>query len=202
MRIFSTLWMLGLLLVALVGCQRAQRPADFTGGQALETVAQADPKIRARIQAVNAELSELVDHPWAGAYHGGFGAGGTSDRLILAPRSGYFLSMPGRKSSCSSGCPNCAGGRHVTAQGDVVVSRSGTLRLAMQLSPTEIVLVSDLMPVAWEGRRYLIPVEDMDRFRAAIKEGIEPRSSLAGDFLLRENDHKIKVIAPPVLPCS
>ena len=67
MRILATIWMVCLLWIAAGGCQRPLTPVALTGGQSDGTVAQAqaelDPKIRARVQAVNAELSELVDHP-------------------------------------------------------------------------------------------------------------------------------------------
>ncbi|RJP37031.1 MAG: hypothetical protein C4547_06225 [Phycisphaerales bacterium] len=193
-------WMtMGMLLTALAGCraagggaaaERAPQPALFT----IE-----DPAASTRLASIRRELAGLDDHAWAGVYHRGDPAGAVGDDLILAPQSGYVLQLRGRTGVCRSGCPNCAAGRASVASGAIVPGPRDSLKLAMELSPGEVILVEELVPAQRGRQHYLVPVNELDAFQSAVQAGTEPRAELKDRLYLREADplHPPPAGAPP-----
>ena len=51
--------------------------------------------------------------------------------------------------------------------------------------------------VRWGSREYLIEPREMLSFASAINAGFEPRSTAAGDFLLREGDWELPIAGSP-----
>ncbi len=178
-----------LVLALCAGCRTGGRATKPTAdGQGSPEFIVEEPAAKARLASIRKELAAAQDHPWAGVYHRGDPYGPVGDDLILAPGSGYVLQLRGRKGTCSSGCPNCASGHASVAAGTIVTSTQDTLKLAMELSPGNIVLVEELVPLHWGARRYLVTVEQYDGFLAAVDAGTEPRTTLAGPYYLRESD--------------
>ena len=101
-----------------------------------------------------------------------------------------------------AGGPSGAGVSVVWAQGPIVLTARGTLKLAMELTPGEIVLVDELVPIRWGPRRYLVSADELSAFVEAVRQGDEPRSTTAGEFLLRRGDWNLRVTGEPVIPVN
>ncbi len=54
-------------------------------------------------------------------------------------------------------------------------------------------VASKYLCVKWGQRHYLIRQGELDQFEAAIEDGIEPRTSIEGQFLLRHGDWELAV---------
>jgi hypothetical protein len=104
----------------------------------------------------------------------------------------------------------------ITAAGDFHLHSTGCFAAAettgrVSLQGAEVVLesvtkgrreVSRYRLVPWGGRHYLVPAEDLRRFREEIDKGSEPRGGPQGVFYLRREDWKIPVSGKPDLPAG
>jgi len=138
--------------------------------------------------AIDGELAQLKDHPWAGKYYHGNGTS-VNITLALAPTNGFVFYW--------HGCLGVYGQNF----GTVEVS-SGLLKLGYVLTnaakPFRDLSVPYL-PVVWGERKYLIATNEMIEFCNAINGKWEPRKGL-GDFLLRQGDEKKGVTGWPEIP--
>ncbi len=136
---------------------------------------------RARYEQVKRELSGLKDHPWAGTYR--VGSRGRGPALLVAPESG-FVSKTESHGSWESDLNF----------GDVTFSKDGTL-LPRYTFPPVFWLSSELVPVRWAGRRFLVPVKIIPAFCMAINSGHEPGRHLSGgrdEFVFVREDDRSK----------
>jgi len=60
--------------------------------------------------------------------------------------------------------------------------------------------MTDLLPITWGDRIYLIPNKDLQSFCSWISDGHEPRDDADGLFLLRNEDWKKPTKGAPSLP--
>lgn len=178
----------GCVLGLIAGCQQgASRGVEQTPAPAsLWRV--ADPTVGARLARIEEEIGKKPGHAWAGRYV--LSARSDSDRLVLAPRSGYVL-ISGKAGSCCKDAesgPKCAAdcpGAREAVDGEIVMTGQGRIRLALELSPGHIILAGEFSPMTAGGRHYLISTEELDAFREAVRKGEEPRKGHEGLFLMR-----------------
>lgn len=138
--------------------------------------------------AIRRELSSIGAHPWAGEYYEGDGLGANIS-LSLAPKTGVAATW--------TGCLGLYG-----ANRGRIVEHDGRLQFGFDAPnargfggfPDEVV------PVAWSGRRYLLPEAEMIEFVNAIHHGREPRDRVHGGFLLARGDEDKPVHGLPGLP--
>lgn len=138
--------------------------------------------------AIRHELSSLGAHPWAGEYYEGDGLGANIS-LTLAPKTGVAATW--------TGCLGLYG-----ANRGRIVEHAGRLQFGFEAPnargfggfPDEVV------PVAWSGRRYLVPEAEMIEFVNALHHGREPRDRVQGGFLLARGDEDKPVHGMPGLP--
>jgi hypothetical protein len=138
---------------------------------------------------VLAELQGLDAHDWAGDYCAG-DLLGVNLSLTLAPRTGFVYEWHG-----------CLGlyDRNYGA----VALEAGRVRLSPTFKDRKLDFVgiaSELIPVPWQGRRYLIPVKEVIDFCNCVNNGHEPRTTAHGRFLLRRSDETKNVAGLPDLP--
>jgi hypothetical protein len=143
----------------------------------------------AKSKLIEQELKSLDKHPWAGDYYYGDGLG-MNVHLELAPQSGFVFTWHG-----------CLG-LYDLNYGDVV-EKAGRIRLVFTF-PNERKgfqgMASELMPVLWGERHYLIPSDGLVDFINQINAGFEPRNMLHGRFLLKRGDEVKKASGDPNIP--
>src|SRR6185436_12407323 len=61
-------------------------------------------------------------------------------------------------------------------------------------------IASDLIPIPWGKRRYLVPADEMVGFCNHVNDGTEPRDGIHGSELLRRGDEKKPVSGLPKVP--
>lgn len=130
---------------------------------------------------IQAEISELTKHPWAGEYYKGDGLG-ENCYLAISPTQGYVFEW--------SGCLGMYDRNYgsVSVQGNELhlqYTLSGQRRRGLGLAPI-------LVPVSWENRHYLVPNDEIVELCNAVNIGSE-REWESGRFFLRRGDP----IAPP-----
>lgn len=106
---------------------------------------EAEAEAGKRREAVQAELSTLTNHPWAGEYYEGDGLG-VNVRLFIAPKSGYVFEWRG-----------CLG-LYDRNFGAVTVA-NGRLRLSFAYPNKREGfkgIAEQLVPIRWGERAYLV----------------------------------------------
>jgi hypothetical protein len=148
----------------------------------------------ARTKKIKLELRRIKGHDWAGEYFFGDGLG-VNISLALAPESGFVYSWH-----------DCLG-LYDLNYGDVEFT-DGKIKLHFKY-PNERVgslgMPSELFPVRWGNRHYLIAADGMVDFANAINAGMEPSSLFggrSGSFLLRQGDEKQPVAGQPDIPAA
>lgn len=143
-----------------------------------------------RHDSIVAELKRLgKDHAWAGDYFFGDGKG-VNVSLDLAPEAGFAFEW--------HGCLGDYDRNYGTVQAE-----GGLLHLRCELPNFNEGfqgIATNLVPVTWGTRHYLIAVEEMPDFCNAVNAKDEPRSRPWGRFLLRRGDEETPVSGRPELP--
>jgi hypothetical protein len=146
--------------------------------------------IDARFARIRAETAGLGDDPgWSGRYYRG---DGLAENLVveLAPEAGYAIRL--------TGCLGTYDQDHGTC-----TERDGRITLASAFPDVPEPprrLASEIVPVRWGERRYLIPGDGLLAFANAVNAGTEPRDGAHGSFLLRVGDERRRVEGRPELP--
>lgn len=144
-----------------------------------------------RKQAIEQALAAEKTSRWAGNYYEGDGLG-ANIILSLAPDAGAVTTW--------TGCLGLYAANH----GLLTEGADGVIRMSY-VAPndtTRIGFPSELMPVSWGRRQYLIPPDKLVEFATAINHGREPRDDAGGFFLLRQGDEKHAASGLPSLPTS
>lgn len=138
---------------------------------------------------IDAELADLKEHPWAGQYYFGDGLG-VNARLKLAPKSGVVFIWTG-----------CLG--VYDRNYGKVIEDNGLIKLALSL-PNDRQgfqgVATELAPVIWGPRHYLISVEELPAFCSAVNSGLEPREGTHGLYFLRAGDESKSICGQPEIP--
>jgi hypothetical protein len=166
---------IGALIPFVVGASLVQVPPD-------------GEKATRQRDAIRRELSSLDAHPWAGDYYEGDGLGANIS-LTLAPKTGVAATW--------TGCLGLYG-----ANRGRIVENAGRLQFGFE-APNDSGFggfPDEVVPVAWSGRRYLLPEAEMVEFVNALHHGREPRDRLHGAFLLARGDEHKSVRGLPGLP--
>jgi hypothetical protein len=148
----------------------------------------ATEAVKKREADIRSELQRLTDHDWAGQYYQGDGLGANLS-LTVAPEAGAIFRLRG------------CGGLYDQDHGGIT-EQQGVLKIAWKLDrkvkkgdpPTELLLVR------WSQRRYLVPIEEIARFCAAVRSGLEPRKERQGFYYLRLGDETKPTSGQPELP--
>jgi hypothetical protein len=142
-----------------------------------------------RAKKIRQELRHFKDHDWAGEYYFGDGLG-VNVSLALAPESGFVFSWHG-----------CLG-LYDLNYGDVAFTNGAVKLLFKYPNKQEGFkgIASELLPVRWGRRHYLIAVDRIVDFTNAINAGTEPSSGRSESFLLRRGDENRAVAGRPTLP--
>jgi len=168
---------LSLIFLATVWCGKAAESE-----KAVRTISQQD-------FALDGEIAQLKEHPWAGKYSYGDGMS-VNITVSIAPENGFVFHWHG-----------CLG-EYGKNYGAVEVA-NGLLKLSPVL-PNDAKPFRDLsvpyQSVIWGKRRYLMATNEMIEFCNAINGRSEPRESALGMFLLRLGDEKKPVDGKPELP--
>ena len=155
-----------------------------------------------RRSRIKSELGTLKRPAWAGEYCQGDFRGDHCHppclRLLLDAQSGfvfesYYYTRDAVHNRYSSGLSDLDYG--TVEVGTEALSL--TPELPKRLTPY-YAAYSDLVPVTWTGRHFLIPVSNMTAFLNHINAGWEPR--FEAKFLLRRGDEKKPVRGKPDLP--
>ncbi|MCC7292393.1 MAG: hypothetical protein IT449_10075 [Phycisphaerales bacterium] len=148
----------------------------------------AEAEAARRLAAIDAEIAASPAHPWAGRYV--LSDQPTTDRLAVAPLAGYVL-ISGKAGSCckdaaaGQSCgPDCPGSREAVF-GDIIVTPQGRLRLALELSPGNVISAGEYAPIARGSNRCLVPADGLEAFGKAAAEGLQPQERVEGGFFVR-----------------
>lgn len=146
-------------------------------------------KLDEKQSVIQSEIDELQSHPWAGRYL--YGSSVSYFKLAIAPGSGFAFS--------SGGCVGVYGLNYGTIQ-----VTDGTFKLTLreknQSDPWGI--STELLPVQWGERHYLIPATRILEFINAINAGFEPRRTVSGMYFLKWGDEYKPVSGNPKLPAE
>jgi hypothetical protein len=182
-----------LLSAALVWFLYLNLPTQATRVLAFRDWGKFSKKSEAASEAqrklIEQELKSLHEHPWAGHYYYGDGLG-VNVRLDLAPRSGFVFTWHG-----------CLGLYDLNY--GKVEETGGRVKLVFRFPNDQKGfqgIASELIPVFWGERHYLIPPDRVVDFTNAINAGFEPRSGLHGRFLLNGGDELKPVRGKPNIP--
>lgn len=148
-------------------------------------------QVQRRGQRVQTELSALHgQHAWAGEYYKGDGLG-MNVRVLIAPSAGV--------SSTWHGCT----GLYAQNEGELAMQADGSLKLNYAHPTGETFkLPTQLRPVRWGERVYLVAASDMTELVNSINMGEEPRTTPYGQVLLRKGDEDKAVVGLPDLPAD
>ena len=132
------------------------------------------------------ELKTLSNHPWAGTYKRDFGFG--SENLNIAPQAGFSYSEL-----------SCTGYMYKVG---TVKEEKNSIKTKMDYPPPILgQRISELIPIRWGKRQYLIYKKEMMDFVNHINAGDEPCIKDGEcDFYMRTGDRKISVQGHPKLP--
>lgn len=152
------------------------------------------PETDRRNAAIEEELKELKNHPWAGEYVFGRGIG-TRRFLRLAPQAGYTFFSGG-----------CVIDSYYLNYGSVEWS-GGKILLHPSTQPlgdeSSFERFRVFYPVKWGERRYLIGEDEVFDFINEINQGHEPCEEMfCTRFFLRADDKKKKTSGNPDLPAQ
>lgn len=143
----------------------------------------------AKKQQIGRELKTLRNHPWAGSYYYGDGLG-VNVHLSLAPTSGFEFTLTG-----------CLG-LYDLNYGDVV-EKDGRITFVFAHPNGRKgfdVFATELVPLVWGERHYLIPADGFIRFANAVNAGFEPSEHRSARFLLRDGDELKSAVGLPNIP--
>lgn len=147
-----------------------------------------EPEALQRVRAIDAEIATPSAPAWAGRYHMGDGLG-VNVTLYVAPGSGVAVT----NSTDAEG--------FFVETGSVAAHSDGSLHFAFDRPHAAPLSESDVMPVRWGGRRYLIGYGELPGFLHAINRNQVPSHSLgAGRYLVAENVSARKAEPAQVLP--
>ncbi|MCG3129705.1 MAG: hypothetical protein FLDDKLPJ_00440 [Phycisphaerae bacterium] len=188
MTLRAGLLVVGCMLGLTAGCRQGGSRGVESAPSPASLWRVADPNVAGRLARIEEEIGRESAHAWAGRYV--LSARPDSDRLILAPRSGYVL-ISGKAGSCCKDAesgPKCAAdcpGAREAVDGEIVMTGQGRIRLALELSPGHVILAGEFSPMTAGGRHYLVSTEALDAFHEAVRKGNEPRDGHEGLFLMR-----------------
>ncbi|MBX3414701.1 MAG: hypothetical protein KF708_18580 [Pirellulales bacterium] len=149
----------------------------------------AENAAKERFATVRQELKTLDDHPWAGEYYKGDGKG-LVVWLAIAPKSGFVFEW----NSCLGPVDRNYGAVHES---------KGQLKLDFTFEKNDSghqVITTELVPVRWGPRRYLVIGSNVIGFCNQVNSGREPRDDMYGLVSLRLGDEKLKVTGLPDVP--
>ncbi len=154
--------------------------------------ASRSPETERRNAAIEEELKNLKNHPWAGEYVFGRDVG-TRRYLRLAPRAGFTFFSGG-----------CVIGSYFLDYGSVEWA-GGKILLHPATKPlgdeSSFERFRVFYPVKWGDRRYLIGEDEMVDFINRINQGYEPCEEMfCTRFFIRADDKKKKVSGNPDIP--
>jgi len=182
-----------LLFAALIGLLYVYLPTRATRVLAFQDSGKFSKESEAASESqrklIKKELKSSHEHPWAGQYYYGDGLG-VNLQLDLAPRSGFVFTWHG-----CFGLYDLNYGKVEETGGRIkLVFKFPNDKKGFQGTPSE------LIPVLWGERHYLVPPDSIVDFTNAINAGFEPRSGLHGRFLLKGGDELKAVRGKPDLP--
>jgi len=180
-RTLRLLW-LGTLLLLLSNTAVTAQKQEAALSDASQRIADQKRK------QILVEAGKLRNHEWAGSYYRGDGLG-ENVSFAVAPHSGYVFEW--------HGCLGLYGLNY-----GAVAWTNGCIKLSFTFEnkPGFGGIAPELIPVAWEFRRYLVPVDDIVGFCNAVNQGREPRSNVHGSYLLRKGDEKKAATRFPEVP--
>ena len=176
------------LVLAAVSVMLAQTQSTRTDEKQTAAVEAAVKTIEERAAP---EISRLgAQHAWAGVYYAGDGTG-MNVRLALAPAAGFAYGW--------HGCMGSYDRNYGTVE-----DNGRQLHLVPKLANAKdgIHLETELVPIAWGPRRYLIAAPKLKDFCNGVNAGREPRTQPHGLFLLRLDDEKKGVNGRPRSPAG
>ncbi len=171
-----------LVVVSLFGVGYAVFATGGYKDQKLHNTAEAEAKKRRT--RIDGEVGQLGEHEWAGAYYLGDGLG-VNVSLSLAPESGFVFEWRG-----------CLG-LYDRNFGPVEFA-NGLVKLHPRFPNTRKGfqgIATELLPIRWGNRRYLVPPDDVIEFCNAVNSGL-----VEGRFLLKEGHEQLKVSGIPDVP--
>jgi hypothetical protein len=145
--------------------------------------------VKAKFDKIQAEISTLEDHPWAGLYYQGDGLG-TNLTLAVAPKAGFAYTW--------RGCMGLYGQNY-----GEIIEEDGQLTFSFALENEEDVtggIPEKFLPVSWGERLYLIPPNEMIEFCNEMNSRREPRDEAFGFYFLRDKDWEKEVQGQPKIP--
>jgi len=142
-----------------------------------------------RRDRILAAIRKAPDHAWAGDYYQGDGLG-VNQSILLGPTGDFVFTWRG----CLGVYDRNFGSFRLDGQKIRLTFTYPNQRKGFQG------IASELVPIRWGERRYLVPAEEMADFCNAVNTGEEPRDRLHGLFLLRRNDVQVKVDGRPAVP--
>ncbi len=159
----------------------------------------ADAEAARRLAAIAAEIAASPGHPWAGRYR--LSDQPTTDRIALAPHAGYVL-ISGKAGSCCKDAaagqtcgPDCPGSREAVF-GDIIVTPQGRLRLALELSPGNVISAGEYAPMVRDNKRYLLPADGLETFEKAAADGLQPQELVEGGFFVQSDGPPASAATP------
>ena len=151
--------------------------------------AKADARVQQLRKKIEEEVSTLKLDQWAGHYYFGDGLG-VNVSLNITPKAGFVFEWHG----CLGLYDRNYGKVHEKDNEIHLTFELENKREGFQgISPA-------FLPIKWGERRYLIATDEVVEFCNAINDGREPRKSVYGSFLLRDDDYKKKAEGFPPLP--
>jgi hypothetical protein len=151
----------------------------------------AEDEAKTRGSYIQAEIAAGRAPDWAGRYYMGDGLGvGVS--LSLAGQAGFVFEWHG-----------CMG-VYDRNYGPVTV-KDHTILLSCTFPNEERGfkgIATELIPISWGSRKYVIPPNDLVKFCNSVNSGDEPRNDIHGFHLLRQGDEKKPVQGWPAVPAE
>lgn len=140
---------------------------------------------------ITREVASIEGQSWAGSYYYGDGTG-VNVSLDLAPKTGFVFRW--------NGCMGLYDQNY-----GAVEEKPGKLHLECEL-PNERKgfrgIATELVPVNWGKRHYLLRADGMMDFVNDVNAGSEPRGGAWGSHLLRRGDEALPVEGEPMLPAK
>lgn len=175
--------------VALIGIGAFYLSGQIAWGKDKRFSKRSEAAASAKKTQIGQELKTLKDHPWAGSYYYGDGLG-VNVHLSLAPTSGFEFTLTG-----------CLG-LYDLNYGNVI-EKDGRITFVFA-HPNDRkgfdVFATQLVPLVWGERHYLIPADGFIRFANAVNAGFEPSESRSARFLLRDGDELKSAVGLPNIP--
>lgn len=148
----------------------------------------AETEAERRRTLIQAEISGMTKHPWAGEYYKGDGLG-ENCHLSISPRQGYVFEWHGCLGLYDRNCGSLSVQGHELQLQYTLPSQR---RRGLGLAPI-------LVPVTWGDRHYLVPNDEIIEFCNAVNIGSE-RGWESGRFFLRRGDPTETPTGDPHVP--